>query len=96
MVQSKEVIISILKENAIRLKTKYRVKFIYLFGSVSRGEVANDVDILIEDEDNFTLYTKIALSDELEKLLGSKVDIARKDGISKEFYKTIEDDLIAI
>lgn len=96
MIASKEIIINILKKNSVRLKSEYNVKSLYLFGSVSRGEIANDVDILFEATENFTLYTKIDLHEALEKLLNSKVDIASKTGISKEFYQTIEDDLIAI
>lgn len=96
MVLPKEKIIAILKENASRLKKTYHLKELYLFGSVSRGELANDVDIMIEDEESFTLYTKMHLSDDLENLFNSKVDIVCKDGLSKEFYATIEDDLIAI
>lgn len=96
MPPSKDVVISILKENNNRLKEKYYLKKLYLFGSVSRGETANDVDILIEYDDKFSLFTKIYLSEDLEKILNAKVDIVSKTGVSKEFYQTIEDDLIAI
>lgn len=93
---NKEEIISILKENEDRLKKQYYIKKIYLFGSVSRNEVANDIDIMIEDIEPFDLFVLIRLTEELETMFNSKVDIVRKDGISKKFYNTIADDLIAI
>lgn len=96
MPPSKEIVLSILKENASRLKKTYHLKEIYLFGSVSRGEVANDIDIMIEDKEEFTLFTKVYLGEDLEKLFNSKIDIVCKDGLSEKFYATIEDDLIAI
>lgn len=97
MILIKNKVLNILKENKERLKKEYHLKEIYLFGSLSRGENANDVDIMIVDDDElFTLFTLSGLMLDLEKLFNSKVDIVCKDGLSAKFYATIEDDLIAI
>lgn len=96
MTMTKEDVLLVLKENATRLKETYLLKEMFLFGSLSRGELANDVDILIDTKEDFSMFTLIHLSDELEHLFNSKVDIASKVGISKDFYDTIKDDLIAI
>lgn len=68
-----------------------------LFGSVARGDQnANDVDIAISYDNQFTVFTLVRLADELEQLLGAKIDIVCKETLTSEFAKTIADDLIAV
>ena len=49
---------------------------IRIFGSVARGEVGNDLDLLIDLEPNRSLLDLVALKSELEALLGIPVDVA--------------------
>lgn len=62
--------------NTIRkhhLLEKYHLKSIGVFGSYARGESANDIDILIEDSDDYS--NLIQFQTELEELLHKDVDI---------------------
>ena len=49
---------------------------IRIFGSVARGEVGNDLDLLIDLEPDRSLLDLVALKSELEALLGIPVDVA--------------------
>ncbi len=57
---------------------------IYLFGSAARGEAteSSDLDILIELEAGRSLLDLIAMQQDLEDLLGIKVDIVTEAGLS--------------
>ena len=55
-----------------------------LFGSVARGEATetSDLDLLIEMEPGRTLLDIIAIKQDLEELLGCKVDVVTEAAIS--------------
>lgn len=53
---------------------KFRLSKLGIFGSVARGEVSNDIDILIE-EDNVDYRSLSVFRDELEKLTNKRIDI---------------------
>lgn len=57
---------------------KYGIKELGLFGSVARGEQGegSDVDIYMESEPQ-SLFTMAHLKEELQELLGCRVDIVR-------------------
>src|SRR3990167_8440293 len=59
-----------------RLKNKYHIKKIGLFGSIVRGDATSgsDVDILVEFEKPIGLDF-VSLADELEEILGVKIDL---------------------
>ncbi len=54
-----------------------------LFGSVVRGEAddKSDVDLLVTLDENTTLLNHAALIEDLEELLGRKVDVASDRGL---------------
>ena len=56
-----------------------------LFGSVVRGESRpdSDIDMLVELPSGKTLFDLIDLQDQLEKILGKKVDIGTYRSIKK-------------
>jgi len=76
------------------LFSKYPLKSLAIFGSVSRGDNGpeSDVDIMVE-------FTKpvgmafIELALELEDLLGCKVDLVSRDGVKTKYMQHIEPDL---
>ena len=57
---------------------------IRIFGSVARGEVGNDLDLLIDLEPDRSLLDLVALKSELEALLGIPVDVA--EPVSLHWY----------
>jgi hypothetical protein len=83
-----------LKNNKARLVTKYGLSDIAIFGSYGRGQqTANsDIDILVDFEKPIGIEF-IDLADELEKLLGTKVDLVSRNGIKPDYFNSIETDL---
>lgn len=60
------------------------VRRAYLFGSVARGEATDesDVDVLVEMEQDATLFDQARMSWQLEDLLQHKVDVVTEGGLS--------------
>ena len=69
--------LSILSRHKIDLEQRYRLQKVGIFGSVARNSAKDDsdIDIVVEMEPNILL--KVQLKEELEQLLGSKVDLIR-------------------
>jgi uncharacterized protein len=65
------------REEILAIAAKYNASNIRIFGSVARGEanLESDVDFLVEMS-NHSLLDRIALIQDLEDLLGRKVDVA--------------------
>ncbi len=68
-----------------------------IFGSYSRNENRNDsdLDILVEFNDKIGIRF-IDLADEIENIVGVKVDLVSKDGIKEKYFKAIDPDLIYV
>ena len=68
-----------LREEILRITTKYGAYNVRVFGSVARGEAKedSDVDFLLELEAQRSLFDYIALMQDLAELLGRQVDIAQ-------------------
>ncbi|NWF88156.1 MAG: nucleotidyltransferase family protein [Ignavibacteriaceae bacterium] len=86
-----------LKEVKPVLITKYPIKRMALFGSISRKEddENSDVDILVEFNRSVGMEF-IHLCYELEKLLNRKVDLVTRNGVKEKYYKEIESELIYV
>jgi len=67
----------------LKLAQKYGARNVRIFGSVARGEsqADSDIDILVDMEAGRSLLDHAALIDELEVLLGRKVDVATERGL---------------
>ena len=94
-----EDILETLRKHKEELKRKYGVKEIGIFGSFARGEEreSSDVDILVEFEKPVGLEF-FELWDELEELLGMKVDLLTVKAVKQKFllWKSIESDLMYV
>ncbi len=64
---------------------KHRGISVSIFGSVARGEeTANsDIDFLVEFEKGSSLFDLLHLQDDLQGLLGRKVDVVSVGGLKK-------------
>jgi len=82
--KSIQEIIKIMKEHKEELKKKYKIKEIKIFGSYARGEQKerSDIDIIVDFEETLTLIELIRLEEEIERILGIKVDLLTEEGIS--------------
>ncbi|MDA3928160.1 MAG: nucleotidyltransferase family protein [Prolixibacteraceae bacterium] len=75
----------------------YPIKSMAIFGSYSRKEQkdSSDLDILVEFSDKIGIRF-IDLADDLENIIGFKVDLVSKKGIKEKYLKSINSDLIYV
>lgn len=88
---------STLNSHKNRLFNDYPIKSMAIFGSYSREEQndTSDLDILVEFSGKIGIRF-IDLADDLEKILGFKVDLVSKKGIKEKYLKIINSDLIYV
>jgi len=88
----------ILARNKGKLRRRFKVKDIGVFGSYVRGEQRkkSDVDILVEFEEPVGFFEFIALEDYLEDLLGVKVDLVSKKALKPRIGERILKEVIRV
>ncbi|MCX5895580.1 MAG: nucleotidyltransferase family protein [Proteobacteria bacterium] len=90
-----------LKKNLARHKSelvkKYHIKRMGIFGSYARGDKTprSDVDVLVEFEEPIGLEF-VTLAEELESLLGVKVDLVSINAIKPKMLNLIKQELIYV
>jgi predicted nucleotidyltransferase len=62
---------------------RYRARSISVFGSVARGDDGphSDIDFLVEFEPGASLLDLMRIQDDLEELLGCRVDVVSAGGL---------------
>ena len=90
-------IINILSNHKHRLFQDYPIKTMAIFGSYSRKEQSDssDIDILVEFSDKIGIRF-VDLADDLENIVGFKVDLVSKKGIKEKYLKSINSDIIYV
>ena len=80
--------LSLIKRELPKLKEKYTVKKMGVFGSFAKNsnKEGSDIDVLVEFSKPIGIFDFINLEMELEKLLGLKVDLATPKAL-KPFMK---------
>jgi predicted nucleotidyltransferase len=80
-----------------RLFQEYPIKSMAIFGSYSRKEQddSSDLDILVEFSDNIGIRF-IDLAEDLEDIVGFKVDLVSKKGVKEKYLKSIDSDLLYV
>jgi predicted nucleotidyltransferase len=80
------------------LAARYHLSELGVFGSYVRGEqhAGSDVDILVAFEVTPSLFTLLALEDELRDLLGLPVDIAVKSALRPHIGARILREVVTI
>ncbi len=75
----------------------YPIESLAIFGSYSRNEqnANSDVDIIVEFNGKIGIKF-VDLAEEIENIIGSKVDVVSKKGIKEKYLKVIESDLIYV
>jgi predicted nucleotidyltransferase len=68
----------------LALADKYGVKNIRVFGSVARGEedADSDIDLLVTPLPKTSLFEFMDMEEELQALLGRKIDLVSDGGLS--------------
>ena len=80
-----------------RLFDDYPIKSMAIFGSYSRKEQndSSDLDILVEFSEKIGVRF-IDLADELEHIIGFKVDLVSKNGVKENYLKSINSNLVYV
>lgn len=88
---------TVLTQNKQKLFKEYPIKSIAIFGSYARKEQnkASDLDLIVEFKDSIGIRF-IDLADDLENLIGIKVDLVSKNGIKNKYFEAIKSDLIYV
>ena len=72
------------REEILRIAASHGARDVRVFGSRARGDAApkSDVDLLVALPENASLLVIVAIKQDLEDLLGCKVDVVTEDAIS--------------
>ena|SRR6266542_3248874 len=72
-----------LRSEILRLASRHGGRSIAVFGSIARGDATahSDVDFLVEFEPGRSLFDLMHLQDDLEELLGRRVDVVSAGGL---------------
>ena len=86
------------RREVLRLAALYGAQNMRIFGSLARGESGppSDVDILITLEPGRSLLDLIALKQDLEDLLGCKVDVVTEAAVSPYLRERVLRDAVAL
>ena len=86
------------REKIAQVAKANHICYLALFGSYARGEQRknSDVDFLVEFNKPIGFFELLDTEEKLSNLLGRKVDLVTKAGLSKYIKPYIQDDLTTI
>ena len=72
-----------LKDEILAIARKHNAERVYVFGSCARKEETpeSDVDLLVDFNQNATLFDQVDIQDEMHSLLNCKVDVVSRRGL---------------
>ena len=73
----------LLKEDILRIVRKHNADKVYVFGSCARGEDTpeSDVDLLVDFNQNASLFDQVYIQNEMHSLLECTVDVVSRRGL---------------
>jgi predicted nucleotidyltransferase len=79
------------------LFSEYPIKSLAIFGSFVRKEQneSSDLDLLVEFSEKIGVRF-IDLAEELETILGFKVDLVSKNGVKEKYLMSFDSDLVYV
>jgi predicted nucleotidyltransferase len=83
-----------LRNHQLDLSSRFGLSKMAIFGSYGRGQqrTDSDIDILVEFNRPIGLEF-IDLAEELERILGERVDLVSRNGIKASYFREIEAEL---
>ncbi|MEX0655310.1 MAG: nucleotidyltransferase family protein [Phycisphaeraceae bacterium] len=81
------------RDQILHLAEQHGARHVRLFGSVVRGQASpdSDLDVLVQFDDDRSLLDHVALKQELEDLLGCRVDVVEDEAL----YRSLKDRILA-
>ena len=82
----------------LQLAARHGARNVRLFGSVARGDagIGSDVDFLVEMEPGRSLFDLVGLTQDLEELLGCRVDVVTTGGLSPYLKESVLSEAVAL
>ena len=73
------------RQDILRIAARHGAQSVRVFGSVALGqaEPESDIDILVEFKPGHTLLDRVELMQDLEDLLGRKVDVVTEQALHR-------------
>ncbi len=86
------------RDEILEIAARHGAHNVRVFGSVARGEAdsQSDVDLLVEFKRGTTLLSHAALINELEELLGVKVDVVSERGLRERIRDRVLSEAVAL
>jgi predicted nucleotidyltransferase len=71
------------RHEILQIATRHGARDVRIFGSTSTGESheGSDIDLLVDTTEKTSPWFPVGLKEELEELLGKKVDIVTENGL---------------
>ena len=90
--------IATLRRHRRELSDRYHIESLGIFGSYVRNEqhADSDLDVLITFTETPSLFTLVALEDELQALLGTRVDVVLKSSLKPRIGQQILREVVEI
>ncbi len=95
---SRDELLSKYRDDILRIAAEHGARKIRIFGSFARGDAVeeSDLDLLVQMEEERSLFDFIAFWQDVEDLLGFKVDVVSEGGISPYLREKILSEAIPI
>ncbi len=86
------------RDEILRLAQHHGARRIRVFGSVARGEAGpdSDLDLLVDLEKGRSLFDIIGLKQDLEDLVGCRVEVMTEAGVSRYVRESIVREAVAL
>ena len=86
------------RADILRIAAKYGADHVRVFGSVVRGEQGpgSDLDILVRFSEKASLIDHVALMQDLEDMLGVKVDVVEEDVLHPLIRDSVLSEVVAL
>ncbi len=86
------------REEILRIASSHGARNVQLFGSHARGTAGpdSDVDLLVQLEPGHSLLDLIAIKQDLEDLLGCKVDVVTEPPLSPYVRDQVLDEAVRL
>jgi hypothetical protein len=81
------------RDDIRQIAARHHGRAIYIFGSVARGDArpGSDLDFLVDFEPGSSLFDLMRITDELEELLGCRVDVVSRGGLKDRDTHILEE-----